>query len=161
MADFRTPRAITMVFIATAVVVVVIVGAWVWPGFLIAQPNCPSHLSQGTRSFCIELVTLTQAARCPPGRACNNTGPNVFTFQGVEFDLSLFNFSGVPGIGGQVMDVNGTWTVSMSGNPLGPTTVNWTSFDGIVFISWHSPFAFVGTDNLMRANVTCGVYVGR
>jgi len=39
----------------------------------------------------------------------------------------------------------------------GPPPLNWTSSDLMILVEWPSPYATVGSDGQLTANVLCGV----
>jgi len=164
--------AIRAVFWSTAVAIVVIVALWVFPGFLAGGSQCPVPLSQGPRPFCAETVTLV-GQNCTSGNLYGPVcpRPTEFTFQGVWFQVfpMLGNQSVGPDVYGYVNESGGpVYTVGMPGelifalhaDPLGPSSINWTSQDGNVTIEWQAPFVTVGADSVLRANLTFGVYFG-
>jgi hypothetical protein len=148
------PRALTAVFVATAVAIVVILILWVYPGYLSTRPNCPIDATSGGRTYCAESVPLV--GNCQGPGFC--PAPATFTFQEVSFFLVLINGSAGPVVRGDVGESNSTfYPVYLPGNPTGPPTANWTSPDHVILIEWQAPFAIVRTDGELTANVTCGV----
>jgi hypothetical protein len=152
-------RALTAVFAATAVAIVVIIGLWVFPGFLTGVHSCPLHVVEGGRSFCAEAVPVVngQCTVYGPG-PCPE--PTELVFQGVWFQMQLANISGGPYLYGFVNESNGvTHNFGLVGDPLGPPSLNWTSPDDTILVAWQAPFATTGAGGLLTANVTCGVYL--
>jgi|GEM_PF-6579504 len=152
-------RALRAVFAVTAIAVVVIIALWILPGFLaVHTTGCPLHMDHAGRVFCVENTAVGEQ-QCTPGVYCPS--PTPFSFQGVSFLLLLVNRSGGPYLSGFVNESNGVFhSFGLVGDPLGPSSLNWTSPDEEVLIAWHAPFTETDSNGLLLANVTCGVYLG-
>jgi len=59
---------------------------------------------------------------------------------------------------GCVTEGNATFpAIHLLGDYLGPPSENWTSPDHTVLVEWQTPYATLGSDGQLTANVTCGV----
>jgi hypothetical protein len=150
-------RALTATLAVTGFAIGVIFVPFVYPGYLAGVSGCPTRTAVDDRTYCTESVTVEQ---CPvPSYGCPYPGPG-FGFQGVDFNLHLFVGSGPAMVGGSISEANSThFQFSISGNPLGPLSVNWTSPDRTVIILWAAPFT-AGPEGGMTATLTCGVLFG-
>jgi len=152
-------RALPVLFGILAVVVVVILVLWVYPGYLEGHSQCPIQANRGTRTYCAEMVTVDQRLPCAGGAAC--LAPPTITFQGVNFTFQLVNTSLGPEIFGWVGEPTGAnFSFQLLGNPMGPSSMNWTSSDLVVLVQWNAPFATTSASGLLVATVICGVYPG-
>jgi hypothetical protein len=149
------PRALTMVFAATVIAIVVVFALWVFPGYL--SSTCPVRTTMGGHAYCAESVTIFGPVPCFGGRECSHYQPS-FSFLGVEFQLTLGNESGSDWVSGSVTEPNNTtYEVHLLGDSLGPPSVTWTSADQAVFVEWWAPFGSLGSGGSLQTNVTCGV----
>ncbi|MGD0588442.1 MAG: hypothetical protein ABSA63_06595 [Thermoplasmata archaeon] len=151
------PRALTTVFAATAVAIVVILVLWVYPGFLSTTTSCPVQTTADGRAYCAETVTVGQ---CASPYACIEPPPG-FVFHGVKFQLRLGGSSGLAYLGGWITEGNSTsYQFSLTGDYLGAPSVNWTTPDHVALVEMQTPYAFIGSEGQLEANVTCGVSLG-
>ena len=155
-------RSVRWTFAVAAVAVLAIVVAWVYPGYFASTPGtplCPAHPTAFGRVYCAQIVSLERYS----GGAILSCGSGGFVFQGVTFGLDFF-FDGTPGDLAYVSGWINSSTVpcvamALVGNPLGPSSVNWSGPDHSVYLLWHAPFASY-VDGTYVANVSCGVYLG-
>jgi len=147
-------HALTVILAATAVATVVILTLWVYPGYLSTSPNCPIHTSVDGRAYCAESVTVGQ---CVGPQGCPPTPPTV-VFHSVIFQIELGGSSGLADLNGRVTEGNSTsYQFHLVGDYLGAPSVNWTSPDHAVLVEMQAPYAVVGSNGQLTANVTCGV----
>ncbi|MGD0588353.1 MAG: hypothetical protein ABSA63_06120 [Thermoplasmata archaeon] len=148
------PRALTIVFAATAVAIVVILVLWAYPGFLSTTTSCPVQTTADGRAYCAESVTVGQ---CLSVYGCPGTIPGI-VFHGVQFQLRLGGSSGLAYLGGWITEGNSTpYQFSLTGDALGSPSVNWTSTDHVVLVKMDAPYATIDSSGQLIANVTCGV----
>jgi len=146
-----TRQATTLTLALTSVAVVATVALWIFPGYL--ATSCPLRFTADGRSYCAESVTLIQ---CAPG--CALTGTPSLPFYGFGFQLRLSAGPAAAFVGGGITEPSSiSYQVFMLGDPVGPSSVNWTSPDHLVVIEWHAPFVTADGDGAYTANVTCGV----
>jgi len=153
------PRAVPALFGALAILAVLILVLWVYPGYLKSN-SCPLTVTTNLRSYCSEVVQLVGSPPCTGVTYCVRPAPANFTFQGVSFFLILDNSTVGPQVRGEVIESGSHWGVDMVDAALGQTYFNWTSPDQSVFIGWQTPFATWSPNGWMWANVTCGVHLG-
>jgi len=153
------PRAAA--FVAGAAVLATILAVWAFAGIPNSGPNCPTQVAAHGRVYCAEVITLQRNSGGPGGGAivwCAGS-----SFQGVAFELLLGsdgNLTDTAMLGGTANESGSVCSsFGLTGDPLGPPVVNWTSPDGIVFVQWKAPFQTM-FDGGIVANITCGVYLG-
>jgi len=152
------PRALTAVFVATAIAIVVILVLWVYPGYLATSTNCPSHATVAGRAYCAETVTLVQSTPCTGGSFCPACPSSVASINGAVFQLVFYNESSGPIVKGCAVESNSTlYQFALSADPLSAVPVQWISGDHELVVLWQPPFTTTGTGGLTHANVTCGV----
>jgi hypothetical protein len=153
-----TRRAATLACAAAAISVTAILVLWVFPGYLSVSSKCPVSTTEGGRVYCAESVTVVPY-QCSPGTACAYCPPGV-AFHGILFNLSVRGSSGLATLWGCVTEGNSTFpAVHLLGDYLGPPSENWTSPDHTVLVEWQTPYATIGSDGQLTANVTCGVSI--
>lgn len=153
-----TRRPVTVAFVATAFVILVVVVLWVVPGYLVSR--CPVSTTVGGRWYCSEPISLTSSPPCTYGPYCSIAPhPPTFLWWGFAFELGYGRSpDGVSGLGGHVTEPNGhSFTFYLQGDPLGPAVMNWSSTDAAVFVTWHAPFATNESDGEFGTTVVCGV----
>jgi hypothetical protein len=150
------PRGKNLTLVAVAVGVVVPLALFVYPGYLSGGSACPTFTTVRDHGYCAESAVVPQY-QCP-GAFCGSCPSYGLMFQGAEFQLALGVSPGSDSLTGCVTEPNSTlYHFGLSGNPLGPPSVNWTSPDHAVMVEWRAPYANVGSDGQATANVTFGV----
>jgi hypothetical protein len=143
-------------FTAITIASIAIIALWVFPGYLSTSSNCAIRESIGGSVYCAESVQVHLP--CGGGVYCPFQQSQVF--HGAAFEMSLSNGSEGPGIVGWASVANTTYRFAMWANPLGPTSLNWTSPNQLVAVEWQAPFVTVSNDGVVSATVIFGVSLG-
>ena len=158
-----------LAFSLAAIATVVIVVLWVFPGFLVVRPDCPSKVVQGDLSYCSESVAVPPPVFSPSQPCGNSSGgalacgpPTTVDFRSFSFTMRSNGYGrGSFGITGWMIEPNGTnYTLfSPSGSTFGFGWVNWASPDDVGITDWKI-FNTVNSTLVSNWNVTLGVATG-
>jgi hypothetical protein len=151
-------RALTVLLSAAAIMTVLVLALWVFPGDLAGGPSCPHYTIIGERSYCSESLELVQQ-QCISVYGPPCPIPGWVAFRDVNFSMSLENSSGAPAVEARVTESNSRpFGFTMIAEPFSPPTINWTSPDHLALVQRSSPYHTVTANGLFITNVTCGVY---
>jgi hypothetical protein len=152
-----TRRLTVAAFAGLAIAVIVILGLWVFPGYLVSPSSCPISTSVNGVAYCAETnrVVAPTATAEPCRIACSLVWPP--TFYGATFWLHLTNGTDGPTLNAMVVDGNTSYHFVVWANVYGPQWLNWTSPNDAFLIQWRAPFLSQWPGAEPGANITCGV----